>query len=458
MRRLLDRGAVDRPWLDAHTEGWPELEARLGEWTVERAAATCGLDVAQVAALGDRLAETRPTFIRLGLGMQRHAGAGAAVRAVLAIPCLTGDFRHVGGGATSIWDGFTEEALADVVRPAGMPAPRTRSINMSRLGEALAGELDPPIAAMVVWSSNPAASAPNGRRVREGLARDDLFLAVIEQRRTDTTDFADVVLPATMQPEHLDLVIPYGQGYVSWNEPALPPPGACRTTTDAFRAIAHALGLEHPRLYDADEAIARQLLDTDAARARGLTVEALRERGWVRGPAFPPGTAPLAEGGFPTASGKVRLLAPELAERGADPLVGFTPPAEVLDDALAARFPLVLLAPAGRFFLNSTFGSLPWHLGKQGGPAVHLHPADAAARGLAAGDRARVWNGRGAFHAHVVLDDAARPGLAFTYKVPWRRLAADGENMNAVTIERDADLGGSPTFHDCRVEVSAAPA
>jgi anaerobic selenocysteine-containing dehydrogenase len=453
MRAVLDAGAEDRDWLERHTVGWPALEERLGSWPVERAAETCGLAPSVVRGLGERLASTRPTAIRLGLGLQRHAGGGAAIRAVTAIPALTGDWRYAGGGALCMTEGFFPVDDAAVAFPADLPMPPARTINMSRLGEALTEVDDPPVAALVVFDANPAASNPNQLRVREGLARDDLFTVVLEQRLTDTTDFADLVLPATMQPEHTDLLWAYGHLYLSWNEPAVDPPGECLPNTEIFRRIAAALGLDHPRLGDSDLELAEQLLDNPGCRRLGITLERLREQGFVRAVDFEPGTPPFANGGFPTPSGKVELVAESLAATGADPLVGYVPPHEAADAALAERYPLVLIAPASRFFVNSTFASLPWHRRKAGPPQIHLCPSDAAARDIETGDAVRVRNDRGSFVAEAVVDDLPRPGVACTFKVQWPKLSPGGVNVNATTPERDADLGGSPTFHDNRVEV-----
>ena len=289
-----------------------------------------------------------------------------------------------------------------------------------------------------------------------GLAREDLFTVVLEHRQTDTADYADVVLPATMQPEHIDLHTTYGHHYAAWNEPALEPPGECLPNAEIFRRIAGALGLDHPRLLDSDQEIARQVLDTPACGKAGITLEALRERGWLRASDLEPGTAPFAEGGFPTRSGKVELSSPGLAERGRDPLVGYVPPHESGDPELAKRFPLVLIAPASRFFVNSSFAGLDWHLGKMGPPRVHLHPNDAAARGLTSGDPIRIWNDRGESLAEAAVTDATRPGVAFTFKAYWPKRSLAGRNVNATTPVRDTDLGGGPTFHDNRVQVEAA--
>ncbi len=453
MRAVLDAGAEDRDWLDRHTVGWSELERRLEEWPVERAARTCGLTTRIVRRLGERLAATRPTALRIGLGLQRHGGAGAAVRAIVSIPAVTGDWRHVGGGALCMTSGHFPYSVPEVVEPPDLPVRPSRSINMAHLGEALTQLDDPPIAAMVVFNVNPAANSPNQLRVRKGLARPDLFTVVLEQRLTDTADYADVVLPATMQPEHMDLYGAYGHLYLSWNEPAVDPPGECLPNTEIFRRLATALGLTHRRLFDSDLSLARQLLDTDACRARGISLELLRERGWLRAAEFQRGTAPYAEGGFPTPSRKVELWSETLEARGQDPLVGYVPPHELVDDDLASRYPLVLVAVAGRFFLNSTFASIDWHRHKMGPIRVYVHPDDAAARGLEAGDAVRVLNDRGSFLAELIVDSAARTGVAFLHRSHWPKLLQGHANANATTTERDTDLGAAPTFHDNRVEI-----
>jgi anaerobic selenocysteine-containing dehydrogenase len=257
-----------------------------------------------------------------------------------------------------------------------------------------------------------------------------------------------------MQPEHLDLHNSYGHHYVTLNLPASDPPGQCLPNSEIFRRLARELGLDHPRLHESDEEMVRDVLDCDAARAAGITFERLRDEGSLR--VIPGGLARFADGGFPTPSGRLRLLAPELAEQGADPLIGYVPPHELEDAELAKRYPLALLSPASRFVLNSTFASLPWHRKGLGPPRVHLHPVDAGARGIATGARVRVRNDRGTFSAEAVISDATQPGVAFTYKQQWVQLLGPGEHVNVTIPERDADLGGSPTFHDNRVEISLA--
>ena len=365
MRAVVDRGAHDVDWLERHTSGWPELERRIAEWPIERAAAVCRLEPAVIERLGERLATSRPTAIRTLLGLQRHGGAGAAVRAICAIPALTGDWRHVGGGILAVTWGHSKIGAR---YPDDLPRPAARSIDNSRLAEALTATDDPPVKAMVIMNANPAASTPDLNRVRAGLARDDLFIAVAEHRLTDTADFADVVLPATAGPEHLDVATGYGHHYVTWNEPAVEPPGECLPNTEIFRRLAAAMGCDHPRLRDSDLELARQILEP-----AGIDPDDLRAAGWLRSADFERGVAPFVAGGFPTPSGKV-ALAPENgaaspgqsgARSGA---VDHVASYEIDDEALAERFPLVLIASAARYLTNSTFAGSEWHLGKMGPP------------------------------------------------------------------------------------------
>ncbi len=458
MQFVVEQGAHDEDWLERYTVGWPQLRERLRQWPIERAAEICRLDAGVVERLGERLARTRPTALRAGLGLQRTAGGGASIRAIMAIPALTGDWRYVGGGGLSETVGHFPYDFSDHIVPPGMPAPPARTVNMSRVGEALT-ELDsPPVAATVVWNYNPVASNPNQNRVVRGFEREDLFVAVIEQRLTDTTDYADIVLPSTSHFEQLDIVDSYGHNYLGWNALAAQPPGECRSNAQIFRELASVMGYDHPRVHDSELDLIDQFLDNDACRARGITAAALREHGFVRAADFQRGCAPFAEGGFPSPSGKVELWSQAAADEGVDPLVGYVPATEVTDQELEQRFPLVLITPATRFFLNSTFASGDWHRRRTGAIRLVINPADAASRGLSDGDTARIFNDRGAFYADVAVSDAARPGVVMAPKQYWRRFARGQATPNVTTPERDADMAGAPTFHDNRVDVVRADA
>ncbi|MGI9186075.1 MAG: molybdopterin-containing oxidoreductase family protein, partial [Gaiellales bacterium] len=453
MGELLAAGACDEEWLAECAVGWPELRERLADWNAARAAELCGLDIGEVQGLADRMITTRPTAIRMGLGLQRHGGAGAAYRSIVILGAVTGDFRRVGGGVLPETAGRFDAITVDLEEPAGLELPLARTINMSRLAEALTDTAqDPEVHALVVWNTNPAATVPDQVRAQRGFRRDDLHLTVIEQRMTDTAMFADVLMPATMQTEHLDIHPSYGHHYLTLNLPAIDPIGDCLPNTEVFRRLATALGLDHPRLHDSDEDLVRQFIDTDLARERGITFESLSQTGYARVDEIR-GTAPHANGDFPTHDGKLHITVPSLAAEGLDPIPGYTPSFEGGDAALAERFPLILISPAQRFFLNSTFADLSGHLRMTGEPTVFLSPEDAAARSIEAGDLVEVANDRGAFTCAAAIHPLARTGVAWSYKAYWAK-DGGGNNVNATTPVRDADMGGSPTFHDNRVEVA----
>jgi anaerobic selenocysteine-containing dehydrogenase len=388
------------------------------------------------------------------MGLQRHAGGGMAVRVINCIPGVTGDWRYPGGGAVYDTRGFFRGNWAalwrDDLRPAG-----TRRLSMTRLAEALLETSDPPVASLLIYASNPVASVPDQQRVRRGLAREDLFTIVIDNFQTDTADYADLLLPSTMQIEHADIHHAYGHIYLGWNEPAVAPPGECLPHTEIFRRLARRLGVTEPCVYDSDDDLARALLDSPDPALAGITLETLKREGWRR-LEVPTPFVPFAKS-FPTPSGRLQFVSPAMAEAGLDPVPAYTPPVEAPDGTeLARRYPLALIAPASHYLLNSMFANVPELERRQGPPAVVLHPDDAKARGLREGDVARVYNDRGEFSALVRVTDAVPPGVAASSKGFWPKRVAGAANANATVAERDSDMGGGAVFHDNRVEVSAA--
>src|SRR3954467_13470835 len=295
---VLDLGAEDREYLADHTVGWEAFRERILEFPPDRVAALSGLREEQIVALGRRLATTRPTGRRCTMGMQRHAGGGAALRTLYALPGATGDWKYPGGGAAYSTSGNFVADVPGVLRDDLLERP-VRTLSMTRLGEGLLDLADPPVKALVVYQANPMGSNPDQRRGREGLAREDLFTVVMEQFPTDTVDYADIVLPATMQTEHLDVNDGYGHMYVSLNRPAVAPPGECLSTTETFRRIAKAMGLTEPALYESDESMARTLLGDERFAY-------LWEHGWVRFVDAQP-FVPFVDG-FPTPSGRLEFF------------------------------------------------------------------------------------------------------------------------------------------------------
>jgi anaerobic selenocysteine-containing dehydrogenase len=434
MRAVVDAGLQDEDWCRDHTDGYDDLLSQLAEHGVEHWAGICGVEAETIARVGREFAETRPALVRLGVGAQRHLGAPAAYSTVASLACLTGAWRERGGGCS-----YIPTATAEVLRsrPLGgnelRPGP-VRTINMSQLGRALTDpELVPPVKALVCWSSNPAVIAPDQERVLDGLRRDDLFTVVIEQFMTDTAAHADVVLPATTQLEHLDVVFSWGHHYVTWNEPAIEPLGEAKPNTEIFRLLAARLGLDDPLFRESDEELADRLLED-------FEEDGLRERGWTKVD-LGQGPLPHAEGGFGTEGGRAALHA------------DYVPPAEAADAGRAERFPLALITPKTHLFLNSTFANQRRQHSAQPQPEVVLHPDDAAPRGIVDGARVRVFNDRGDFACLARVSDDARPGVPVAPMGWWNRDYADGRSAQATTSQRLTDAGNAPIFNDNRVEV-----
>lgn len=453
MHVVLDDGAVDQTYLDTHTVGWELFKQRVLEFTPRRTAQETGLTEEIIVRLGRRIATSRPTAIRASQGLQRHAGGGTALRTLACLPALTGDWQRLGGGLLYSTDGYFGGNREALFRDDLLKQP-VRSLSMTRLAEGLLEVNDPPIEALIVYGANPLASSPDQNRIRQGLAREDLFTVVMDHFQTDSADYADIVLPATMQTEHLDVHDGYGHLYVTWNEPAVSPPGECLSTTETFRRLARAMELTEPALYASDEELADELLDSEHPSLAGITVESLRDKGWAK-LAYPDGFVPYAEG-FPTPSGKLEFIS-EIARRdGFDAMAGYVPPTEAKDAQLAKTFPFTLISVASHFFLNTIFGNKPKLRRRAGPPYIVIHPDDAAASGIIAGDRVRVSNARGAFEALARIDDIVRAGVAMTTKGNWPKLTG-GAGPNATVEERDTDMGGGAVFHDNRVQITHVP-
>ncbi len=444
---VIGLGAEDRDYLSKWTLGWEAFRDRILDYPPARVAAITGIDESRIVVLGHRLASTRPTAIRAGIGVQRHAGGGAVLRMLACVPAVTGDWALPGGGLAYSTDGYFGGDRDALARDDVLAAP-VRTLSMTRLGDTLLETGDPPVKALFVYGSNPVASAPHQSRVRRALCREDLLTVVMDHFQTDTADYADFVLPATMQTEHLDVHDGYGHMYIAWNEPAVKPPGECLPTTETFRRLARAMGLAQDFLYDTDEELAAQLLGSGHPSLDGITVESLRAKGWAR-LNHPPHFLPFADG-FPTPSGRLEFHSERAAADGLDPLAGYTPPKESSQESGG----LVLIAGANHFFINTIFANKPALARRAGAPRVVIHPDDARQRDLHDGVRVRVFNARGQFEAEAAVSDAVRPGVVASTKGYWRKLVG-GATVNATVDERDSDMGGGAVFHDNRVEIES---
>ena len=456
MHVLISEGLIDRDYIARYTVGFDELAERVRQYTPEWTARTCGLEVAVVLQLAREYGTVKPAAIRLNYGMQRHAGGGIAARNIACLPALTGAWRDARGGIVLTTSDFYSFNHAGLERPDLLGKRRPRVINHSALGDALTSA-QPPVRAVLVYNNNPVAVCPDSEKVVAGFSREDLFCVVMDSFLTDTADYADIVLPATTQLEHYDVHKSYGHLYVLANNPAIAPVGESLPNSEVFRRLAARMGFAEPCFKDSDEDICRTALESDHQRMRGVEWEAVKDSGWQRLD-VPERFAPFAEGNFPTPSGKCEFRSSLLESQGMDPLPFFNPPAEsvVSNPELAKRFPLAFLSPPARNFLNSSFAHMKRFRDLEGEPRLEMHSADAAARGIADGDKVRVYNDRGHYTLRARVNDKPRRGVVVAPSVWWKKYAPDGRNANNVTSQRIADLGGAATFYDCLVEVERA--
>ncbi|MEO5733734.1 MAG: molybdopterin oxidoreductase family protein [Rubrivivax sp.] len=452
MQQLITHDRLDADYLERHVHGWPALRDRALQWPPERAAAVCGIDAAQITELARLYGTIRPASIRLNYGMQRVAGGGNAVRLIALLPCLIGAWRHRGGGLLLSSSGFYRGAVRNawLQRPDLLRGRRPRTINMTTIGDDLNRDASPAfgprIDALVVYNSNPLAIAPDSSRVAAGFARENLYTVVLEHFMTDTADQADIVLPATTQLEHWDAHMSYGHTGVLLNRPAIAPVGQTRSNASIFRDLAARMGFDDDCFQDSDEAMAQGAFDSSR-----IDLTELRARGWTM---MEVADAPFADGGFPTADGKVLADAPGLG------VPDFVPNHESASSTpeLAARYPLAMISPPARHMLNSTFANIESLRAADPEPRLEMHPADAAQRGIESGSIVRVFNDRGDYRCKADVSLRARAGVVNGMGIWWRKFGLAGTNVNQLTHQRLTDLGRAPTFYDCLVQVEKATA
>ncbi len=453
-QQLIVNDWLDHAYISQHCLGFDAFSQRALDYPPERVAKICGITVEEITELARAYAQTPPAAIRLNYGLQRVRGGGNAVRAIVSLPALIGAWRHPAGGALLSSSGHHAEKTTASICAARDPSyeNKPRVINMSTIGDALL-HAKPAIEAVIVYNSNPLAVAPDSNQVRQGFAREDLFTVVLEHFQTDTADYADYVLPATTQLEHFDLHKTYGHRYLMLNSPAIAPIGEAKPNSEIFRLLAKEMGFEDAALKASDEDVAFDAMNWSDARLAGTSLADLKEHGWHK---LRIADAPFADGGFPTPSGKCELYSQRLADLGQDPLPDYVPPYESADSnpALAKRYPLMMISPPARNFMNSSFVNVTSLRASEGEPKVELHPSDAVARGIAHHQIVKVFNDRGEISVKASVSDRIKEGVVLVWGVWWHKLSAAGSNVNALTNQQLTDMGNGPTFYDCLVEVA----
>jgi anaerobic selenocysteine-containing dehydrogenase len=452
MYELVRNDWLDYDYIAEHTLGWEALKARALQWSPARAALVCGVSAQQIESLaqdyGMSLVNQTPAAIRVNYGMQRVHGGGNATRAVACLPALIGAWRHRAGGLLLSSSGMFAVNKNALQRPDLLQGKTPRTINMSTIGDDLLREssasFGPRIQALVVYNSNPVAVAPESGKVVQGFAREDLFTVVLEHFHTDTADYADFILPATTQLEHWDVHLSYGHTDVTLNQPAIAPVGQAKPNTQIFRELASRMGYTETCFADSDEVLCRAAFDGTVDFA-----QLLRD-------GFAPLTvpdAPFARGGFPTPSGRCEFYSAGLAAQGMDGLPDHVPNYEPL--GASTRYPLAMISPPARNFLNSTFVNVKTLRDMEGEPLLEIHPDDATKRRIHDGQTVRVFNDRGSYHCKVRISPRARAGVVNGMGIWWRKLGLHGTNVNEVTSQRLTDMGRGPVFYDCLVQVEA---
>ena len=489
MHVIINENLYDSDYVTRYTIGFEDLKARVQEYPPDKVSGWTGISTADIRTLAREYATQKPAVIRVNYGIQRSERGGMAVRAVTMLPCLTGSWKQLGGGlqlSLSGAYGLNRQALEmpELMQKAlGRPA---RKVNMVQLGTALNSLTNPPIQALFVYNSNPAAVCPNHNEVIRGLKRPDLFTVVHEQFFTDTTDYADIVLPATTFFEHKDLQTAYGHYHLQVSNQALDPLGECCSNVEMFRSLAERMGFDDPCFGESVDCMIDHALDSPNPWLQGITRNRLESehhirlsfnrtnagtgvlaslpRGESRGPAERSSEdsaapfLPFAEGIFPTPSGKAEFYSVTLQRQGLDPVVAFTPPEESRHGSKSAGFPLELLARKPDNHLNSSFANLPSV--RELEPALghlELHASDAQLRGIRDGDRVRAFNPRGEIVLEARVNGSVPAGVVAA-RLDWPRFGPGSRNINVLTSEKLTDMGNAATFYSVCVEVELSRA
>lgn len=458
MHVIIGENLHDSGYVSRYTLGFEQLRERVKEYPPEKVAQWTGIAAQDIRKLAHEYVNARPAVIRVNYGVQRSENGGSAVRAIAMLPCITGSWKEAGGGLQLSTSGSWQLNKDALMRPDLMlrsPLKRVaRTINMSELGKALTQVDDPPVKAVFVYNSNPAAVAPNHNDVVRGFKRPDLFTVVHEQFFTDTVDYADLLLPATTFFEHKDLQTAYGHYHLQISNQAIAPLGECRSNVELFRDLAHRFAFHEVDacFNETEDQMIDSALQTENQWLEGIDRAALERKGHIRlnlgdGPFLP-----FAQGNFPTASGKAELYSEALAQAGLDPVVRFTPPLESRHSKAAEKYPLELLSRKADNFLNTTFSNLPSIQALEKTELLEIHIDDARARGIREGDQVRVFNDRGSVLLKAHVNGTTQPGVVAS-RLNWAKLSPNAASINVLTSERLTDIGRGATFYSTLVEV-----
>ncbi len=459
---IVKEGLQDADYVRNHTTGFEALAASAATCSAEAAADITGISAADIRTLAHEYAATKPAVIRVGVGIERYPGGGQAIRAIDCLPALVGAWRHRGGGLLQmpVFVPLMQERLS---HPEWI-APEKRVLNLGQIGAMLSGDrpLDPPIASLLIWNANPVSQAPDSNRTIAGLRRDDLFTVISEHFMTDTAKYADIVLPATMAGEHVDVQTSWGHFYINYNAAAVAPAGESVPNAELFRRLARTMGMSDPHFDKGDDELLAEAFDWDHRWFGGKGFADLKAQGFLR---IEAPLLPHAEGNFPTPSGRCEFVSelgaeagfigPPLRQMRSDAYIG-TPidsvPAYIPPGEGDAAHPLRLLATKSHGFLNSQYVNEPRKLAAQGEQQVLVHPDDARRFGIKDGDPIRLGNRNGSLDATAHLSTRTLPGTLTTGFGYWRSLAGGGL-VNALSGTGLPGFAGTPAYYDTFVYI-----
>ncbi|HWH49699.1 MAG TPA: molybdopterin-dependent oxidoreductase [Burkholderiales bacterium] len=457
MRVIVERGLHDLDFLRAHTVGWEKLiEERLPEYPLDRVEAITGIAAADVEKLALLYGGTKQSFIRLNWGIQRHDNGGMMTKAIKLLPVITGAVRGKGGVCMSTGGEMRRVDLRKLQRTDLLAGRKPRTINMIQLGNALNDpDLKPPIKALFCWNADPANCVPDTIAARKGLARKDLFTVVHDTFWSDTTAYADIVLPADTALEHVDLLAAYGSYYFSLSEQAIEKQGESLDNQELFRRLARAMGYDEPCFAESDEEMIRELLDPEVnALFEGVSFEQLRSQGWARANTDSPRRWGVNSGKWPTPSGKIEIYSEALAQLGVDPLPAHVDEVEGLSGAAAnGDYPLQVISAATHYFIGASFQHVPRLQEMMARATFEVSPSDARARGIGNGDYCRLYNDRGEVFGHALIVEGLLPGVIGTQKQLQGSRQRGGVNVNALVSQREADMGRGPVFFSTLAQI-----
>jgi len=452
MHVLFRDGLADEAFMERYTIGHEELREHVKTYTPEYVSSVTGIPAEDVEKLAELYGRAGVSYIHIGNGLQHHDNGGMTVRSIAALPALTGQWLKRGGGAAKSNGGYNSMNSEALERPDLRPNPGARTINMNRIGEALA-MTENPIRSVFVYCSNPLVVAPDAERVREGFAREDLFTVVHDLFMTDTAKYADIVLPATSSFESTDLYASYWHQYVQLQEPVIPAQGESKSNVELFSLLGRAMGFEEEAFRESEEEMIARALDyPDNPYLNGVTLDRLKAERHVK-----LDMTPLESflDRLPTPSGRIELYSARLAEAGLPPLPTYVPLKEGYDGVRRGRgnrYPLMFISPPNHNFLNSTFANVEKHQKMEKEPTLQIHPEDAEQRGIADGDPVIVFNDRGTYEARAKVVDKMLPGTVVSQGLWWEGEGRK-QRANALTPDRLADMGEGATFFSTVVEV-----